>query len=117
MQTLSAAGMGVANYRSFDPSWSIPASFRPPPLIWRGVCLTSRIGKALSVLQDTYPKLQLTCSDLSPFYLAKARENHDYWRRMRQPNLAPQDHTKFLQTAAEKIAAPDNSYDVVSLQK
>ena len=65
-------------------------------------------------VQDTYPRMQLTCSDLSPFYLATARENHDYWRRMRQPSLAAQDQTKFLQTAAEKIAAADNSYDVVS---
>ncbi|KAK9867234.1 hypothetical protein WJX84_008109 [Apatococcus fuscideae] len=73
-------------------------------------CGTGRFG---TFLKDTYPKMQLTCSDLSPFYLAQARENHEYWRKMRQPSLPMQEQTKFLQTAAEKIAAPDNSYDVV----
>ncbi len=78
-------------------------------------CFDSSITNIIShaVVQDTYPLMQLTCSDLSPFYLATARENHEYWQRMRQPSLALQDQTKFLQTAAEKIAAPDNSYDVV----
>lgn len=76
-----------------------------------GNSMTNKISN--TYVQDTYPQMQLTCSDLSPFYLSTARENHEYWQRMRQPSLAPQDQTKFLQTAAEKIAAADNSYDVV----
>ncbi len=63
--------------------------------------------------QDSYPRMQLTCSDLSPFYLAAAWENQEYWQRMRQPALTPENQTNFLQTAAENIAAADDSYDVV----
>ena len=30
-------------------------------------------------VQDNYPEMEVTCMDLSPFYLAKARENMKYW--------------------------------------
>ncbi len=29
--------------------------------------------------QDNWPEMEITCLDLSPFYLAKARENMRYW--------------------------------------
>jgi ubiquinone/menaquinone biosynthesis C-methylase UbiE len=57
------------------------------------------------------------CSDLSPFYLAKARENCGYWARQRAGgrSLGGVDGTgvEFLQCAAEKLDAPDESFDIV----
>jgi hypothetical protein len=38
----------------------------------------SNEGYAIA-LQDNWPELEVTCLELSPFYLAKARENMRYW--------------------------------------
>ena len=48
-------------------------------------------------LQDNYPNMDMTCLDLSPFYLAKARENLQYWRSKRAPGAASTD--EFIQVA------------------
>lgn len=69
-------------------------------------------------LQDTYPEMPSVVSDLSPFYLARARENLGYWRRMRQPGRAlggvdGTGVTAFLQTAVENIDSPDCQYDIL----
>jgi ubiquinone/menaquinone biosynthesis C-methylase UbiE len=58
--------------------------------------------------------MDVTCLDLSPYYLANARDNLKYWRQIRAP--ASQKHTSdtFIQAAAEDISADDNSYDVVT---
>ena len=62
--------------------------------------------------------MRTVCSDLSPFYLARARNNVRYWRRLRAPGRflggVDETGTEFLQTAAEDIAAPDESFDIVS---
>lgn len=68
--------------------------------------------------QDNWPSMPSVCSDLSPFYLAKARSNMDYWRRMRVPqgtDLGGVDGTgvEFWQAEAEALPAPDESFDVV----
>lgn len=74
-------------------------------------------GRFATYVKDNYPGLQLTVSDLSPFYLAEARENMRYWKRMRAPDaqLGGVDGAgvTFLQTAAEKLDVPDNSQDIV----
>lgn len=38
-------------------------------------------------LQDNYPTMSTIASDLSPFYLSKARDNVKYWKSMRAPSL------------------------------
>ena len=54
-------------------------------LLCNGRPLLPRLAKhcahlRLSIaLQDNWPELEITCMDLSPFYLAKARENMRYW--------------------------------------
>jgi ubiquinone/menaquinone biosynthesis C-methylase UbiE len=74
-------------------------------------------GRFATYVKDNYPGLQLTVSDLSPFYLAEARSNMAYWKRMRAPDaqLGGVDGAgvTFLQTAAEKLDVPDNSQDIV----
>lgn len=37
------------------------------------------------LLQDNWPEMQTIASDLSPFYLARARDNLSYWRNQRAP--------------------------------
>lgn len=41
--------------------------------------------------------MDMTCLDLSPFYLAKARENLQYWRSKRAPGAVNTD--EFIQVA------------------
>ena len=69
------------------------------------------------VLQDNYPKMDLTLLDLSPYYLLEARKNLKYWADKRAPGevLGGADGTgcNFLQAPAEAIPQPDASFDVV----
>jgi hypothetical protein len=56
-------------------------------------------------------------SDLSPFYLARARDNLAYWRSLRQPGRqlggVDGNGVDFQQAAAEAIDSPDQAFDVV----
>eukprot|EP00198_Chlamydomonas_reinhardtii_P006153 XP_001695489.1 predicted protein [Chlamydomonas reinhardtii] len=74
-------------------------------------------GRFHTFIKDAYPDMRTVCSDLSPFYLARARNNVRYWRRLRAPGRflggVDETGTEFLQTAAEDIAAPDESFDIV----
>lgn len=58
------------------------------------------------------------CRCRSPYYLARARDNAAYWKRLRQPSrwLGGVDGTgvDFMQCAAEDIPQPDASFDIVS---
>lgn len=57
-------------------------------------------------------------SDLSPFYLEKARANIREWKQARQPTVrlggVDEAGVEYLQAAAEKLDVPDNSVDIVS---
>ena len=46
----------------------------------------------------------MTCLDLSPFYLEKARENMDYWRRMRAPASQKNTSDNFIQVGRQMLA-------------
>ena len=69
-------------------------------------------------VQDNWPELAYTASDLSPYYLHEARDNMSRWRQMRQPRLSMGgwhgSGTRFLQAAAENLPERDESHDVVS---
>ena len=75
-------------------------------------------GRFHTFIKDNWPELPTVCSDLSPFYLAKARENVNYWRQQTQKGAlggGPDGaNVEYLQTAAEAIAAPDASFDIVT---
>jgi hypothetical protein len=45
--------------------------------------------------------MDITCLDLSPFYLEKSRENMDYWRRMRAPASQKDTTDTFFQVGDE----------------
>lgn len=74
-------------------------------------------GRFATFVKDNHPQLHLTVSDLSPFYLQQARSNLAYWKKKRAPaaELGGVDGTgvEFLQTPAEAVDAPDDSFDVV----
>ena len=40
-------------------------------------------GRFLTFVRDNYPKMDVTGLDLSPFYLAEARDNAEYWEKPR----------------------------------
>ncbi len=72
---------------------------------------------SLLLVQDNYPKMDLTLLDLSPYYLLEARKNLKYWadKRAKGEALGGADGTgsNFLQAPAEAIPQPDASFDVV----
>lgn len=49
-------------------------------------------GRFLTFTRDTYPKMDAVGLDLSPFYLAEARENAEYWERFRAGDLKHGGH-------------------------
>jgi len=49
-------------------------------------------GRFLTFTRDTYPKMDTVGLDLSPFYLAEARENAEYWERFRAGDLKSGGH-------------------------
>merc|ERR1712146_749639 len=68
-------------------------------------------GRFATFLKDSFPIVDLTVSDLSPFYLEKARENMKYWASL-SGNKATTT-TRFIQSAAEAIGVEDASQDCV----
>lgn len=74
-------------------------------------------GRFATFVKDTYPTLDLTLTDLSPFYLEEARGNMKYWKQMRAPTLSlagvDGNGVTFLQTKAEALEVADASMDVV----
>jgi hypothetical protein len=41
--------------------------------------------------------MDMTCLDLSPYYLERSRENMDYWRRMTAPASQKNTTDTFIQ--------------------
>lgn len=60
------------------------------------------------IWQDNYPDMEMTCLDLSPFYLAKARENLKYWRSKRAPGSIDTD--KFIQVRSHRLCTMFSQY-------
>ena len=83
----------------------------------RALEVAAGTGRFATYVKDNYPAMPLTVSDLSPYYLAAARDNLRYWKRMRAPgaDLGGADGTgaSFLLAAAESLGQPDESFDLV----
>eukprot|EP00798_Chlamydomonas_sp_ICE-L_P005822 gene5822-6107_t len=75
-------------------------------------------GRFHTFVKDNWPEMKTICSDLSPFYLAKARENLKYWKSLRQPDTSfggpDKTGTQIMQASAESLTAlADESQHVV----
>ncbi|KAF6266375.1 S-adenosyl-L-methionine-dependent methyltransferase [Scenedesmus sp. NREL 46B-D3] len=80
-------------------------------------------GRFHTFLKDNHPSMSTICADLSPFYLARARDNVAYWKSQRAPalDLGGMDGTgelhlamlAFMQCAVESVPLPDGSLDAV----
>merc|ERR1719265_3026557 len=81
------------------------------PRILEVACGTGRFA---TFIRDNHPTADVTLVDLSPFYLEAARENDDYWRKMRYPNEDERPPAAtFVQAPAEKLPFEDGSFDAV----
>jgi ubiquinone/menaquinone biosynthesis C-methylase UbiE len=83
----------------------------PPQTILEVACGTGRFG---TFVRDNFPDANVTMSDLSPYYLEKARENDAYWRSFRKENKKEAaDTTTFVQANAEELPFASNSFDAI----
>ena len=69
-------------------------------------------GRFMTFCRDNLPRdAEYTAIDLSPFYLEKARENDNEWRRLRRDsNIAP---AQLIQTKAENLPFQAEKFDAV----
>ena len=74
-------------------------------------------GRFATFVKDNYPDLDLTVSDMSPFYLEEARKNLRYWKRQRAANTTlpgvDGNGVTFVQAAAESLPFEDESFDMI----
>lgn len=103
----------------------------PPRTILEVGCGTGRFA---TFVRDNFPEADMTLVDLSSFYLDKARENDEYWRKYRgrksmqekrrvkrralgrassNDSVAPRE-VKLVQANAESLPFPPNSFDAVT---
>lgn len=72
-------------------------------------------GRVHTFVKDNWPQMRTICTDMSPYYLAEARENIEYFSEFNGivnagRRLAP---TRFVQAAAEALPFADASVDVL----
>jgi hypothetical protein len=69
-------------------------------------------------VQDNWPELRSTVTELSPFYLQEARGNMRRWKELRAADrqLGGVDGTgtAYIQCAVERMPLDDESQDIVS---
>ncbi|KAL6748723.1 S-adenosyl-L-methionine-dependent methyltransferase [Haematococcus lacustris] len=111
-------GRQDAMQRSALPPISAYVAASPtPPSQMRLLEVAAGTGRFHTFIKDNWPEMRSVCSDLSPFYLARARRNLQEWKALRQPGkaLGGVDDTgvEFMQMAAEKLDVPDASFDIV----
>mmetsp|Transcript_26324 Transcript_26324/g.81985 ORF Transcript_26324/g.81985 Transcript_26324/m.81985 type:complete len:464 (-) Transcript_26324:213-1604(-) len=69
-------------------------------------------GRVATFVRDNMPGADFTLLDLSPFYLATARDNHAYYERFVGRSKAT-GKVNFLQANAEASGLPDNAFNIV----
>jgi ubiquinone/menaquinone biosynthesis C-methylase UbiE len=71
-------------------------------------------GRFATFTRDNFRSTNVTLTDLSPFYLEKARRNDDYWRKYQQVDKQATPTATFVQANAEDLPFEDNSFDAVT---
>jgi ubiquinone/menaquinone biosynthesis C-methylase UbiE len=71
-------------------------------------------GRFLTFVRDRFPGAHATALDLSPFYLAEAREAHAHWEELRGDARLQGGSASFVQAAAEALPFDDCSFDAVT---
>lgn len=69
-------------------------------------------GRVMTFIRDNWPAMDVTASDLSPFYLEEARKNNAYWER----NFAPAGGVgpaAYVKANAEALPFEAGSFDIV----
>jgi SAM-dependent methyltransferase len=85
-----------------------------PPL--RILDVGAGTGRFMTFVRDNLPSADVTCLDLSPFYLAEAREGHAHWEALRGGAVTGRrtGSASFVQAAAEALPLDDASFDAVT---
>lgn len=92
----------------------------PPGTMLEIACGTGRFA---TFARDNFPTTNMTLVDLSPFYLEKAKDHDKDWRSQRGKEAMKiatgvttdaLANTQFVQANAERLAFPDDSFDVVT---
>lgn len=84
--------------------------------------VASGTGRFGTFLRDNFPTAMVTISDLSPYYLEKARRNDQYWIKQRGEDAMEEvtgerkepEPASFVQANAERLPFEDNSFDAVT---
>lgn len=90
-----------------------------PETILEVACGTGRFG---TFMRDNFPTAKTTFSDLSPYYLEKAKANDEYWMSQRGEDAMEEvtgekkkaEPATFVQANAETLPFEDDSFDVVT---
>ena len=96
---------------TLPPLQAVAAANGGKPRILEVACGTGRFA---TFIRDNHPEAELTAVDLSPFYLEKARDNDEYWRKVRFPKKESRPvAARFVQAAAEALPFEAGSFDAV----
>lgn len=68
-------------------------------------------GRLATFVRDNYRSIQLSVTDLSPYYLDTARKAHEEWAR--ETKCKQHGESKFMQVAAEDLPFENESVDVL----
>lgn len=79
----------------------------------RVVEIAAGTGRVATYVRDNWPGIDYVVSDLSPFYLEKARGNMRYWERTAGRKKKDSGRVRYLQAMAENLPMADSSVDVV----
>jgi len=111
-ETLFLGKQDAMQRLSLLPLKSLKGRDGKPPRVLEVACGTGRFA---TFIRDNHPSAELTCHDLSPFYLDKARDNDAYWRQRKaastgRPEPPP---AAFVQSKAEALPFKDGAFDAV----